>query len=428
MNKIFHPINGDLVDVTDLKENELLIPDHLHKPSIWIPFYDEGEDTSTTRLYGMEFELNLVDENNNPKIYDVCREILKITNSEGRHAHIMVDNSVRNGIELVFAPMSFAYMFAHIDFVGLFDLFQNRGVTASHDTGFHIHVGIQHTLRERNLILKLFAISYPMWLEISRRKIIRLQDRYVSTAYFMMNDRTRERHQHNLRSLNDKGSSRVDFKSLYFDNYDIRNRYTAVNFANRNTVEFRIFSGAPTYETFFDCIDFTDRFICLVDEISVTREDNVPNSDAFVLRTGTQDYLERTVRTIRKGRLLQDKRLYYNHAYLVNTYWYQSSPAHADLGDYIMQKVHYETYLSYIEEIHTLDINVDYFDIQETREKINDFLVGVLKEIVVVEDDFIGAIPILYNTRYQKISRHELKNDYVILKAINSDLLITEIK
>ena len=93
-----------------------------------------------------------------------------------------------------------------------------------------------------------------------------------------------------------------------------------------------------------------------------------------------------------------------------------------------MQKVHYETYLSYIEEIHTLDINVDYFDIQETREKINDFLVGVLKEIVVVEDDFIGAIPILYNTRYQKISRYELKNDYVILKAINSDLLITETK
>lgn len=424
MTKVFHPVNGNFVDVLSLSENELLIPDHLHKPTSWIPFYHEDEDIATTRLYGLELECNLVDENNRPKIYDVCRDILRITNLEGKHAHIMVDNSVRNGIEIVFAPMSYDYMFQHIDFKALFELFQRRGVTASHDTGFHIHVGIQHTLRERNLILKLFSISYPLWLEISRRKIIRLQDRYVSTAYFMMNEKTRERHHHNLKSLNDTGSSKVDFKTLYFDNYDIRNRYTAVNFANRNTVEFRIFSGVPTYETFFDCVDFTDRFIRLVDEIGVTREDDVFDLDTFVERTQTQQFLERTVKTIRKGSTLMNKRLYYNHAYLVNTYWYQSTPAHADYGDYIIQKVHYQTYLRYVDAILKLDINDDYFDIQDARENINDFLVGVLKEIVVINEDAVGVIPILYNTRYQNIGYHELTQEYVVLKAINSDLLI----
>ena len=108
--------------------------------------------------------------------------------------------------------MSLAYLKEHIDFKLFFDLVKKLNLLTTHDTGFHIHVNIKPTLRERNLILRLFSLSYPLWLMLSERKIIRLQNRYVSTEFFMMSDRIKRRHQTNLKNYLKHKSHMSHFK------------------------------------------------------------------------------------------------------------------------------------------------------------------------------------------------------------------------
>src|SRR5690554_760425 len=342
---IYHPMTGEKVNINTLTSSEIRSPNRLYKPTSWCPFYAENEDENNTRLFGLEFEFNALGGNHKIDFDTIGRTLLKALNHHGQHVHILEDHSVRNGIEVIFQPMSLAYLKEHIDFKLFFDLVKKLNLSTTHDTGFHIHVNIKPTLRERNLILRLFSLSYPLWLMLSERKIIRLQNRYVSTEFFMMSDKIRSRHRKNLIKVLETGTSHVSFGDLNFDNYNIQNRYDAINFTNPKTTEFRLFGGTDDFKHFTNVFNFVNQFINLIDEISETRVDDVFTLDTFVKRTQTEYLLKNTHKLLKKAEvLIRHNRLYYNNFYLLDTYWYESTFKHATLHDYIISKENYRDY------------------------------------------------------------------------------------
>ena len=92
------------------------------------------------------------------------------------------------------------------------DLFTDLNLTATIDTGLHIHVGMEHSRRMKELYLQLFSISYPLWVHLSDRRVLRLQERYVSTEYFYKKEEMARRYNQTLKSLLKHGNSLVNYK------------------------------------------------------------------------------------------------------------------------------------------------------------------------------------------------------------------------
>lgn len=427
-NLVFHPLTGERVDIMTLKSDELRIPNRLYKPTVWKEYYSSSDvDLDQTRLFGLEFEFNVAHRNHQPLDYDrICREILMLLNKDGHHCHLMVDNSVRSGIEIVFAPMSYNYIVETFDFESVFKIFSAFDLVATHDTGFHMHVNIEHTLRERNLILRLFSISYPLWLELSRRNISRLQERYVSTEFFTMNHTIRQRYIHSLDRILHTGTSKVSFNNINFENYDIRNRYNALNFANKNTVEFRLFNGMSDVASFYEVFNYVVAFIELVDTISVTRIDEIFTLDQFVHATQSHSLLQRVETKLKKAnRLLERDLMYFNAFYFMNTYWYPTLPQHAKKGSYIIHKKHYEDYISMYKRLQSMDPVKAYHDRIKLMDEMSDYLMDKTYEVVMCPDDFIDCVPIINSTFITTLSYDKLIEDYVVLNCINRDFLLS---
>lgn len=420
---IYHPMTGEKVNINTLTSSEIRSPNRLYKPTSWREFYAENEDENNTRLLGLEFEFNALGGDRNIDFDTIGRTFLKALNHHGQHVHILEDHSVRNGIEVIFQPMSLAYLKDNIDFELFFDLVKKLNLSTTHDTGFHIHVNIKPTLRERNLILRLFSLSYPLWLMLSERKIIRLQNRYVSTEFFMMSDKIKRRHQKNLRRLLETQDSHVSFQDLYFDNYDIKNRYNAINFTNPRTTEFRLFGGTHDYSHFVRVIRFVHNFISLIDEISETRIDDVFSLHQFVKRTQTHHLQHETYKTLKKAEMLiRHNRIYYNHFYLLDTYWYESTFKYANLHDYIMSKKNYEDYQRMISSLNTLTTLTENQKIR-IKDDINDFLLGVTYEVIYNHKSHLDVVPVIHSTAKTSLSKAIVERDYVVLRCINRDLL-----
>ncbi|MGX6978527.1 amidoligase family protein [Vagococcus elongatus] len=428
---IFHPISRKEIALKEISDHDVLIKDHIFRPKTWERLSLPNETKEDIRFFGLEFEFNIISTKKNKHLDNtaICRNILSLLNASGPHFHIMVDNSVRNGIEIVSNPMSIAYIRKMFNFPAITKELENLGLVASNDTGFHIHAGFNHTLRERNLILKLFSISYPLWLELSRRKIVRLQNRYVSTEFFMMNEKTQRRHEHNILSLMKTGNSFVDFNDLFFDNYEVKNRYNAINFLNPDTVEFRLLNGTVNPEIITESIDFITDFIALVDEISVTREDDIFHLHHFVERTNSSPLLNKTVKQIKKTySLLEKNRLYYNYFYLLDCYWYESSLTFAEEGDYVITIKDYQHYLTLLKKITALLQRGMVLEANPIKEQVNDFLLASITEVVLVEDFVLGVIPVIHNVSYTELSKEHFHKKYVLLKGVNKDLVTPLLK
>lgn len=421
-NIIYHPMTGKKVDIYSLQSAELRSPNRLYKPDKWREFYAPHEDPSQTRLYGLEFEFNVIDNHQEIDFDHIGFELLSLLNKHEQHAHILDDFSVRNGVEVIFQPMSKSYLEANIDFKAFFKLVKDLGLTSTHDTGFHIHVNLKPSLRERNLILRLFSISYPLWIYLSQRKIVRLQNRYVSTEFFMMQDKVRKRHEINLAKIQTEKTSHVSFQDLLFDNYDTNNRYNAINLCNPKTTEFRLFTGTVDHHNFCEILNFVCSFINLVDEIGQTRIDTVFTLDQFVSRTHCESLLKGVYQLINKSdQLLKHGKLYYNHFYLLDTYWYESTYNNAIAHDYIMKKDDYDYYLKLLKSLE--DLNIKKHDIFDLKEGINDFLLGKTYQIIDIDNHKIEAVPVFYTTERKTLQKDEVLTNWVILRCVNRDLI-----
>ncbi len=422
MNKLYHPISGEIIDFYDLDDSSAFIEDRLFKPKSWDVFYfNEADKDNLT--YGIEIELNTSSSSSKDRI-EVCKQLLKVLNKEGRHFHIMRDNSVRNGIELVSAPMTYKYWIETFNVKEINDLFTQLKLSATIDTGLHIHVGIEHTRRIRELYVQLFSISYPFWVHLSDRRVLRIQERYVSTEYFYRKPELKSRYIKTIESLIKHGHSKVSYEDVEYYDYQFDDRYTGLNFFNDKTIEFRMFSGT---DNFFDIIDYltlVDVIAKLADEISRKRVNDVFDLDTFVKRTGSDLILSDTVRYLRFVNAKENKeRIYENHFLFLDSHWYQLPLSHVKRKDFAIDK---QVYMEYLGLRDQLKENIRYPQSMNLENDINNILINNLLEVTRTNGD-IYLVGLRGDTSPHIIKESDVKN-FIFLRGVNSALIKESLK
>ncbi len=417
---IYHPVTGEIIPFTELDDASSFIEDRLFKPIEWKTFYYDENDKEN-RTYGIEIELNTNSSKDIDRI-NVCKELLKVLNKDGRHFHIMRDNSVRNGLELVSAPMTYKYWIENFDVKEINDLFTKLKLSATIDTGLHIHVGINHTQRIKELYIQLFSISYPLWIHLSDRRVQRIQDRYVSTRYFMEKDALKRRFNQTLKSLVETGTSKVNYYGVDYFDYEFSDRYLGLNFFNDKTIEFRMFSGTDNFYDIIKYLTLVDVIVKLSDEISNTRVNDVYDLETLVKRTKSELILEEAVNHIRFiNRANKRNYLYYNHYLFLDSHWYKLPVKNIKRKDFAIETKVYEEYLYLLDKLNN---TIKYPESMNYKYDINNLLSNNLKEVVKT-DKGIYVVGVRNGTKAVLINESEVKN-YTFLRGVNSSLLINE--
>lgn len=426
---IYHPVTGEHIALADLEDKYAFITDRLFKPIAWQKFYfDEFDQKNKT--YGIEIELNTpINVKKNPKArVEICRQLLAVLNKDGRHFHIMQDNSVRNGIELVSSPMTYKYWTEKFNVKEVDDLFSELKLTATVDTGLHIHVGETHTRRLREVYLQLFAISYPIWIYLSDRRFERLQERYVSTIYFVDKPELKSRYKATINSLIETGTSKVNYDGIGYYDYHIEDRYLGLNFFNEKTVEFRMFAGTNNFFDIFKYLTFVDVIAKMVDEISDTRVNDVFDLDTFVKRSKSELILEDTVRYIRFVNLEENKeRIFDNHFMFLDSYWYRVSINNVKRKELVLTKKHYKDYLHLLKQIDPKNPNHNCAQTLNIKKDIDAHLANEILEVVAVEGDVISMASVRGLTNTINLSKKEANNNYVFLRGVSRHLMLEDL-
>lgn len=418
METMYHPVNGKLISFDQLDDQSAFIEDRLFKPDEWKLFYADETDKNS-RTYGIEIELN-TPSNSSSKRIEICKQLLKVLNRSGRHFHIMRDNSVRNGIELVSAPMTYNYWINNFDVIEINDLFTSLNLSATIDTGLHIHVGMEHSRRVKELYLQLFSISYPLWVHLSDRRVLRIQERYVSTEYFYKKDEMNRRYDQTIKSLLKTGSSKVNYENVMYYDYNFDDRYTGLNFYNDNTIEFRMFAGTDNFFEIINYLTLVSVITNLADEISISRVNDVFTLDAFVERTGMQLMLADTVRYLRfVNSDANKKRIYYNEFMHLDSHWYQVPVNQVKRKDFMLDK---NVYAEYQTLLHKLENNREFPESANLRSDINNLLLNNLKE-VVRNNGTVDCIGLRESTYPKQYTRADIAGKYIFLRGVNSKLL-----
>ena len=425
-DKIYHPVTGEIIDLADLEDKCAFIEDRLYKPIVWQSFhFDEYDQKNKT--FGIEIELNTAtDANNNPQArIDICKKLLKVLNREGKHFHIMRDNSVRNGLELVSAPMTYKYWTENFNVKEINDLFKSLKLSATVDTGLHIHVGITHTRRLREVFLQLFAISYPMWVYLSDRRFERLQERYVSTNYFVDKQELKTRYEATIKSLIKTGTSKVDYEWLGYYDYHIEDRYLGLNFFNENTIEFRMFAGTNNFFDIFKNLTFVRVIVDLVDEISELRVNDVFDLETFVRRTQSELMLKETVRYIRFVNMQENKqRIFYNNFMFLDAYWYRVSINNVERKELALKKAVYQDYLKIMDKINPNNPDHNCAQTQNLKKDIDLLLVNEILEVVYTDEKKIYMVSVRGSTTTIGVDKKQANHEYVFLRGVSRNLIL----
>ncbi len=429
-NLIYHPVTGEQVALASLEDKYAFIEDRLFTPVVWEKFYyDEFDEENKT--FGIEIELNTpIDTKKNPQArIEICKQLLRVLNKDGKHFHIMRDNSVRNGIELVSAPMTYKYWTEKFNVKEVDDLFKELRLTATVDTGLHIHVGENHTRRHRELYLQFFAISYPVWIYLSDRRYERIQERYVSTNYFVEKPQLKKRYIATIDSLIKTGTSKVDYEGLGYYDYHIEDRYLGLNFFNKKTIEFRMFAGTNNFFDIFTYLTFVNVIVKMVDEITNTRINNVFDLDTFVKRSQSELILQETVKYIRFVNLKEnEKRVFDNHFLFLDSYWYRVSINNVKRKELAMTKNVYKQYLKMLNLIDPLNPNHNCAETHSLKKDIDQHLINEVLEVVLIEDDLISMASVRGMTDTMTLTRDDANRDYIFLRGVSRHLILNDLK
>ncbi len=429
-NLIYHPVTGEQIELASLEDKYAFIEDRLFSPLVWEKFYyDEYDEQNKT--FGIEIELNTpIDTLSNPQgRIEICKQLLRVLNKDGKHFHIMRDNSVRNGIELVSAPMTYKYWTEKFNVKEVDDLFKQLRLTATVDTGLHIHVGVNHTRRLRELYLQFFAISYPIWIYLSDRRYERIQERYVSTKYFIEKPQLKKRYIATIDALIKTGTSKVNYEGLGYYDYQIEDRYLGLNFFNKKTIEFRMFAGTNNFFDIFKYLTFVDVIVKMVDEISRTRVNDVYNLKTFVKRSQSELILQETVKYIRFVNLKEnEKRIYDNHFLFLDSYWYRVSINNVKRKELVVTKAVYQQYLQLLDLIDPTNPKHNCAQTHNLKKDIDQHLINEVLEVVLIEDDLISMASIRGMTNTITLSKSAANKDYVFLRGVSRHLLLKEYK
>lgn len=229
------------------------------------PVFKKLKNETTKSYFGWEWE---VETKHNPK------DIAKIANQTGDGLlYCKHDGSIRNGCEIVTHPMTYNFfkknekmfkeMFKKIKDVGGHSLDMEN-------TGVHVHISRDAFDNQDHIINFARCISQPS--EYSEFIALRKGNNY---AHY-------------------RKSSTSEIKKEYLRHSD---RYRAVNFCNRNTIEVRIYKGTISYDAI---LMYLQHITCCIEysrQMKVTSRLNVDKLLDFVLSKRNKEFSMLRTRT-----------------------------------------------------------------------------------------------------------------------------------
>lgn len=219
------------------------IESYTYKPSP--QFFKMPGETLDALFLGIELEIELK---------DACEfEVVQAT--KANWTYLKADASLRDGLEIVTHPLSFAWICANRKrFSGM--LKELRGLGAQSHTpgtcGLHVHMS-RRAISNGTLtnMMKLIYENPGRMLILSRRTQEQVQQwsKLSINEYYPLSQAITQK----------------------INGYD-RNRYETLNLCNSQTVEFRLWRGTLKTSTFFGCIEFC---VALFLYARATREEDI---------------------------------------------------------------------------------------------------------------------------------------------------------
>jgi hypothetical protein len=203
------------------------IHDYGYKPS---PIFhgNKGE------FYGIELETDKYND-----IDNAAEELCELSNNENDF-YLKEDGSLNNGIEIVFHPRNINSWINYQDDLQLIckEVTNNGGKSFNTDTcGIHIH-------RSKKDISEITTAKLLWFFSICKNQIVKIAQRNSQYASFVLSE-----------NLSGNGIKYI-YKGLKKDDHKME-RYSAINFQNRHTIEFRIFKGTLKIDTIYAYLGFS---------------------------------------------------------------------------------------------------------------------------------------------------------------------------
>lgn len=217
--------NGNIVCESCYEGNSENIHNYHHKP---MPVFHKTEGEGECRKYGVELETE--------GDCDCAGELLEMSDDENLF-WLEHDSSLNHGFELVTHPCSLAYHQKEFPWKNITTYLREHGFK-SHDTttcGLHIHVSRKGLTATDQIKIGLFVgFNYAKLKVFGRRDY----NHYCKQKQI------------------EKGK----LKDVVYS----PDRYEAVNFTNRNTIEFRFFKGTLKMDTIMASVEFVDALCAYV--------------------------------------------------------------------------------------------------------------------------------------------------------------------
>lgn len=195
-----------------------------------------GENADNTVFFGVELEIGGNDDTD-----DTLNLAQAIVDLFRNSVDLKEDSSINDGFEIVFAPMSIAYLRENIDtFKRLFELINNYGFSGTSETncGMHIHFSKSPLSASNIQTFILMWEAFESHLRVfSRRSSFYYCDRVI-----------------------DLGTKLNKFFSADAVNRG-NNHYVSLNLGNSETIECRIFQSTTTLSTFIANIELVNNLV-----------------------------------------------------------------------------------------------------------------------------------------------------------------------
>lgn len=208
------------------------------------------DDEKRLAYLGFELEAGGLDENSE------CKQIADQIFEDEETFYLKEDGSIPDyGFELVSHPITLK-RHKELDWQNILSQMSDAGMK-SHDLGeeacgLHVHVSRNYLTPYKWLLIDWFISKYQAQFEIIARR------KETHWAQF-------------------KKSNGLPVKDVYGKSSGTR--YQAVNFENRNTVEFRLFRGTLNYTTFMATLEIVDALVHWANQLSIS--DILASGDAF---------------------------------------------------------------------------------------------------------------------------------------------------
>ena len=207
-------------------DDEKVIKDYEYKP---VPVFSPTPNPSTAEhLYlGIELEIEVVisaDRN------EIAEEVQRL---QGR-VYCKKDGSLDKGFEIVSHPATLGYHLSDMRWAEILAYLREQDCSSHNTTtcGLHIHINRDYLTIQEQIKLAIF-------IHTQAKNITKIARRDSSYA----------KYKDGIEKLSDEEK---------ISNGD---RYEALNFQNRSTVEFRMFRGTLNAETFFATLEFVDSVV-----------------------------------------------------------------------------------------------------------------------------------------------------------------------